>query len=151
MPAAAVSQQTELLTSWKEIASYLGKGVRTVQRWEQQYGLPVRRPNEKAKGIVHATRQDLDNWLGREWSQQRGNGDFRMDRVNDLLESVRVSIQQSALLRRQNSALLADVRNHVESMIQECQVMSRNMTGTLPPPSAGHDAPKNRVLQLATR
>jgi hypothetical protein len=30
------------LTSWKEIGQYLGKGVRTVQRWEQQMGLPVR-------------------------------------------------------------------------------------------------------------
>jgi hypothetical protein len=31
------------LTNWKEIAQYLDKGIRTVQRWEQQMGLPVRR------------------------------------------------------------------------------------------------------------
>jgi hypothetical protein len=31
-------------TSWKEIAKYLGKGVRTAQRWEHEAGLPIRRP-----------------------------------------------------------------------------------------------------------
>ena len=31
------------LDSWKEIASYLGRGIRTVQRWEREEGLPVHR------------------------------------------------------------------------------------------------------------
>ena len=69
MASQVMLEQPELLTSWKEIANYLGKGVRTVQRWEQQFGLPVRRPNEKIKGIVHATRHELDRWLGEQWSQ----------------------------------------------------------------------------------
>jgi hypothetical protein len=30
-----------LLNGWKEIAGFFGRGVRTVQRWEQQLGLPV--------------------------------------------------------------------------------------------------------------
>jgi hypothetical protein len=32
------------LTSWRNIAKYFGKDVRTVQRWERKLGLPVRRP-----------------------------------------------------------------------------------------------------------
>jgi len=28
----------ELLNSWKEIAAYLNRGVRTVQRWETERG-----------------------------------------------------------------------------------------------------------------
>jgi len=32
-----------ILSGWKEIASYLHCGVRTVQRWEMD-GLPIRRP-----------------------------------------------------------------------------------------------------------
>jgi hypothetical protein len=35
--------QTMILKGWKDIAKYLGCGVRTVQRWEK-LGLPVRRP-----------------------------------------------------------------------------------------------------------
>ncbi len=31
-----------VLNSWKEIACYLGRGVRTVQRYERDLGLPVR-------------------------------------------------------------------------------------------------------------
>ena len=31
------------LDGWKEIASYLGRSVRTAHRWEKRLGLPVRR------------------------------------------------------------------------------------------------------------
>jgi hypothetical protein len=33
--------ETGRLNGWKEIAAYVGKGVRTVQRWEKAHGLPV--------------------------------------------------------------------------------------------------------------
>src|ERR1700744_5645072 len=52
------------LCGWKEIANYLGKGVRTVQRYEWQMGLPVRRPAGKPRGSVIATKPDLDAWIG---------------------------------------------------------------------------------------
>lgn len=53
----------EVLNSWKEIAVYLNRGVRTVQRWEADLGLPVRRPRGKRHSSVIATRADLDAWL----------------------------------------------------------------------------------------
>ena len=52
-----------LLTSWKEIATHLGKSVRTVQRWERELGLPVRRPAQHLSGIVLADPTELDSWL----------------------------------------------------------------------------------------
>ncbi len=52
-----------VLTSWKEIAQYLGKGVRTVQRWEHEMGLPVRRPKPKERHIVLALCEELDGWV----------------------------------------------------------------------------------------
>ncbi len=54
-----------VLSSWKEIAAYLGKGVRTVQRWERELALPVRRPIAHNKRIVIAVPDELDNWLRR--------------------------------------------------------------------------------------
>ena len=33
--------ERKILNSWKEIASYLGKGVRTVQRQESELKLPI--------------------------------------------------------------------------------------------------------------
>lgn len=53
----------EVLNSWKEIAAYMGRGVRTVQRWEQELGLPVRRPRGKERSAVIALKPDLDRWL----------------------------------------------------------------------------------------
>ncbi|MCB1020222.1 MAG: PD40 domain-containing protein [Bryobacterales bacterium] len=50
------------LDSWKEIAAYLNKGVRTVQRWEQSEGLPVRRLSADRRGMVFAYRSEIDAW-----------------------------------------------------------------------------------------
>ena len=50
-----------IVNSWKEIAAYLGHGVRTVQRWERQ-GLPVRRPAGKMRSAVFAVSDELDHW-----------------------------------------------------------------------------------------
>ena len=51
------------LDSWKQIAVYMGRGVTTVQRWEQDEGLPVRRLPHAKKGSVFAFKRDLDAWL----------------------------------------------------------------------------------------
>lgn len=48
---------------WKEIAAYVGREVRTVQRWERQRGLPVRRLAGADKGNVYAVISELDEWL----------------------------------------------------------------------------------------
>lgn len=50
------------LTSWKEIAAYLDRDVRTVMRWEKDRALPVHRgPGGKA-GVVFADTAELDAW-----------------------------------------------------------------------------------------
>ena len=53
----------ELLNSWKEIADYLGRGVRTAQRWEVELHLPVRRPRLRPRTSVTALKSDLDQWV----------------------------------------------------------------------------------------
>jgi Tfp pilus assembly protein PilF len=49
------------LDSWKEIAAYLKRGVRTAQRWERVAALPVRRVASE-RGAVFAFRSELDTW-----------------------------------------------------------------------------------------
>ena len=51
------------LESWKEIAAYLKREVRTVQRWEKEEGLPVHRHQHKKQGTVYADKAELDAWL----------------------------------------------------------------------------------------
>src|SRR5262245_39152755 len=42
-PSRYPSSTVTRLDSWKEIAGYLGRGVRTGQRWEREEGLPGHR------------------------------------------------------------------------------------------------------------
>ena len=51
------------LDSWKEIAAYLKRDLRTVQRWEQGEGLPVHRHLHGKQGSVYAFRKEIDAWL----------------------------------------------------------------------------------------
>jgi TolB-like protein/cytochrome c-type biogenesis protein CcmH/NrfG len=50
------------LESWKEIASYLRRDKRTVQRWEKEYGLPVHRLQLNTGSTVYAYTAELDAW-----------------------------------------------------------------------------------------
>lgn len=50
---------SDRVESWKGIAAYLRRDLRTVQRWEKSCGLPVRR---SPSGAVYAFTADLDEW-----------------------------------------------------------------------------------------
>ncbi|HWZ33664.1 MAG TPA: tetratricopeptide repeat protein [Bryobacteraceae bacterium] len=50
------------LDSWKEIAAYLGREVRTVQLWEKSEGLPIHRQQHARQGSVYAFKSELDVW-----------------------------------------------------------------------------------------
>src|ERR1700704_3907462 len=62
----------ERLESWKEVASYLRRDVRTVQLWEKTEGLPIHRHVHKKLGTIFAFRSEIDVWL-RASSQQSAN------------------------------------------------------------------------------
>jgi TolB-like protein/Tfp pilus assembly protein PilF len=53
----------ERLDSWKEIAVYLRRDVRTVQRWEKKEGLPVYRHQHEKLGSIFAYRSELAAWF----------------------------------------------------------------------------------------
>ena len=56
------SLNAERLESWKEIATYLKRSVRTVHRWEKEEGLPVHRQLHRDLGSVFAYKRELDAW-----------------------------------------------------------------------------------------
>lgn len=51
------------LKSWKAIAAYLERDVRTVQRWEHGEGLPVHRHGHGRRASVYAYRSEIAAWL----------------------------------------------------------------------------------------
>jgi|SRR6516162_2333833 hypothetical protein len=70
-----------VLSCWKEIAAFFGKGVRTVQRWEETKQLPVHRLNDHTKGTVFAYPEELHAWI-RVLQQKNSNG-TEIDSVKD--------------------------------------------------------------------
>jgi hypothetical protein len=65
------SGKRTILNSWKEIAAYIGRGVRTVQRYEHQSKLPVRRIENRDHSSVIAYSDEIDAWLNRRPVKER--------------------------------------------------------------------------------
>ncbi len=125
-------QQSEFLTSWKEIAEYLGKGVRTVQRWEELFGLPVRRPDNKNKGFVCAARDDLDAWMKNRWTPRPKAEPISFD-----LASVHARIARTSELRAANRQLQSDVARSLNAVIAECRLLISRVGAPGNRPSVG--------------
>jgi TolB-like protein/Tfp pilus assembly protein PilF len=70
-----LADKGERLESWKEIAAYLRRSPRTVQRWERLEGLPVHRLHHDKLGSVYAYPSELDAW----WEDRRP----RLDAAED--------------------------------------------------------------------
>ena len=62
-PRLALNSDALVLNSWKEIAQYLGRGVRTVQRWERDLQLPVHRIGKGKRSPVYANVRELKFWF----------------------------------------------------------------------------------------
>jgi TolB-like protein/tetratricopeptide (TPR) repeat protein len=61
-PSSSAPWKMERLDSWKEVASFFQRDVRTVQLWEKHEGLPVRRHQHRKLGSVYAYRAELERW-----------------------------------------------------------------------------------------
>ena len=103
----------KILNSWKEIASYLGRGTRTVQRWERDFHLPVHRPGGHERSAVIAFSGEVDRWLAatplRKGRAQEERAKLR-PRTRQLVENVQSNVErlmrsaerlQSSMLRAQ--------------------------------------------------
>jgi phage terminase Nu1 subunit (DNA packaging protein) len=162
----------EVLNSWKEVASYMGRGVRTVQRWEQELGLPVRRPRGKSRSAVIAFKQELDQWLHRapkELLQQTDEDavtaprklkytDFeRQARLHNsthlLIENTKMLLSRSTDLRERLTLIQERLSQSVHlagKRVRKAEVVSMNLVKQVPPendpkPAASHPAKKHAI------
>ncbi len=110
------------LTSWKEIAQHLGKGVRTVQRWEHE-GLPVRRPRAGQKGRVLAFPEEIDKWVRTEYMRPDHESSSEVSGLHDAVAKL---LAENESLRRNLNALMGmssgpDGDSHSDgSLLQRC-------------------------------
>jgi hypothetical protein len=89
-----------ILTSWKEIAEYVGKGIRTIQRWEGQMGFPMRRMRHGRKSTVLAVPREIEAWLQSQplFGEQLGSEESERTALLRALNALR---SENRKLRRQ--------------------------------------------------
>jgi hypothetical protein len=118
----------DLINSWKEIAAYLGRGIRTVQRWESELRLPVHRTRGRARSAVMAFKSELNTWMrngeGRSTRHPLQFSKSRFDQIQQTfsdLESRRVELE----------ALRARLRTHSEQirmLVRSARELSKKRT-----------------------
>jgi ElaB/YqjD/DUF883 family membrane-anchored ribosome-binding protein len=93
----------DVLHSWKEIAAYMGRGVRTVQRWERDLALPVRRLAREIDCWLHGAPQRSDLRM----SSTRSSGISRLSENRERMK------RRSHELVERSSQLLQAARSTV--------------------------------------
>ena len=124
----SISEESTVLSSWKDIALYLGKGVRTVQRWERHLGLPVRRPvGASQKSAVLLYRGDVDEWLATRFAT-RAVQQAETPQIHESSPSarsrLREGIQTARELRTAHHALAEQISASIELLRHRCDLLT---------------------------
>ncbi len=124
----SLPEEAKVLSSWKDIARYMGKGVRTVQRWENQLGLPVRRPNGAShKSAVLLHRSELDIWLATRFSPRtavKGLAIPQCEPESSPRAVLKERLQAAHELRVAHHALTQEICESVRLLTQRCDTLT---------------------------
>lgn len=126
MTSEGFDQQVRILTSWKDIANYLGKGVRTVQRWEADMGLPVLRPDGHENKVL-ARCSEIDAWLRSNWVQRKPHRLQMNGSGTAELDGARVNCSS---LRQKQRTLRGELHATVIALQESCSELMRTFNST---------------------
>src|SRR5215468_3185980 len=103
-------------------------GVRTVQRYEREFGLPIRRPTGKSRGSVIATKAEIDAWIAaapiREtFKLSRAERDSRTKANADKIENGVIAMRK---LKEQMQALRLETRSALDLLVDRVSAL-RNL------------------------
>jgi len=133
------AEESGVLSGWKDIANYLRKGVRTVQRYEHELNLPVHRLSRgKLGGGVITTRNELDTWIQAETvtNHEPTNLSLRIDTFDSLkLEFARMQRNMEAMMEARRA--LRSTVARLQMTVQECHL---NRPFKVVPPQSGKRA-----------
>ncbi len=108
MPLQKITEP-EILSGWKDIANYMGRGVRTVQRYERELGLPIRRPAGKVSGSVIATKVEIDAWITAAPLRKKFTVSFPAPDNTELIKEFRQQVAELHRLRVEAAQSRADM------------------------------------------
>ena len=131
--------RANILNGWEEIANYLGKGVRTVQRYESELRLPVRRRRRrKSGGSVFASKAELDGWVIASPIREVFRLPYPTVDKASTLEEFRRHIEELRRLREEAAQLRGELRVSLQVLRASIQALSEQQD----PPSS----PERRLL-----
>ena len=114
-----------MLNSWKEIAQYFDRGVRTVQRWERDLNLPVHRIGTGKRSPVYANLRELEFWL-----HSSGQVEHRFAK-DGASPSGRPPVKASQLKPIENSRRLLDTARSLTHNIAQASLRQRRQAEEL--------------------
>ncbi len=120
-----------ILNSWKEVAAYLGRGVRTAQRWEHDLGLPVHHQGGTRHSAVAAIPEELDGWLHRT-PLHIGEKMRRSDTVPVVRPAIRRSLETMARLRLELHAITNEEQKSVYKLYSTLRTAMPKDRGDVP-------------------
>jgi TolB-like protein/Flp pilus assembly protein TadD len=126
-----VRSPDQRLDSWKEVAAYFHRDVKTVQRWEKREGMPVHRHLHGRIGSVYAFSSELDAWsqsrrLRLEQEEAERSAEPAAD--EELHIAPTVILRTGSLLALGGMAVLA---------LLAAYLMTRSRAGNMTPPKIG--------------
>ena len=117
----------EILSGWKSIARHLGMGVRTVQRYERQMGLPIRRPAGKLQGTVLATKSELDAWVAASPIRRTSQLASASATPSSDMKALKAKVEEMCALRAQMAALRDEVRSSMWSLSNSIESLRKDV------------------------
>jgi len=129
------------LDSWKEIAAFMRRDVRTVQRWEKKEGLPVYRHQHDKLGSIYAFRAELRDWFGSRQQPTSAVGSDKIklavlpfqdlsDRQNDYFSeglTEEMTTQITRLQPAELAVIASSTAQHYDSTRRSLEEMKRNL------------------------
>lgn len=110
-----------MLSSWKEIAQFFGKGVRTVQRWEKTLDLPIHRPPGAPSNVVLAKESDLEEWMNRGVVGAHMRAGQAVENAFDSIEKAIRELPRDAAQREERLAMMRQRMEELRHALEQAE------------------------------
>jgi predicted DNA-binding transcriptional regulator AlpA len=145
------AESQQILNGWKEIANHLGKGVRTVQRYERDLGLPVRRPTRES-AVVFAITSEIDAWVEACPMRVTVRSMATMPESSGgaTVQTLKKNVEEMRRLGKQMQELRGDLRYSLEMLRTSLRFVETDAHAELPQASASGLATSLEALGMRT-
>jgi hypothetical protein len=126
MPGQGITQ-LEILNGWKDIANYVGKGVRTIQRYERQLGLPIRRLAGRSRGAVIATKAEIDAWISARPLREELSRSLSASDNREMIKVFRQELAELHRLRVESAQWRTEINSSREALRRSIELLQKTL------------------------